>query len=512
MRSLRGLVPVVLFALGCGGPKSGNPGTGGTSAPGGSSIQGSAGSSGGGAGGNSATGGSLASANTSTGGTFGPGGAPGATGGNAGSGAGAATSGAGGQATSGGAGGHASFAGSAGASSAGGNAVGGAGGNSAGGKGGSASRQTGGNTGVTGGTGGPGGTRATSTGTITSAENPYGSCGAGVPARGQPADISNPTTVVGTGSEASCTFAKLQAAATLGGIIIFNCGGAVVTIPVTATLSLPTDKNTVIDGGNKITLDGQNAVQILRFDSANFQANTNGLTLQHITLINGKTTPTQAIPAAPAPCSQGWDDGEGGALYMRDGNLTVIDSIFTNNQAAPLGPDTGGGAIYILGSKNGVLIVGSTFSNNAASNAGAVGCLFSELDVYNSLFTNNTATGSGANNDDATKCSVINNGQNEVGSGGNGGALYSDGNSVNITLCGDAILNNSAGQGAFGGGLFFTSNNMQGTLSIADSTMTGNTGGHWTVVSTGSVTNVGDAVGTNAKSITVTNSTLQGMP
>ena len=374
------------------------------------------------------------------------------------------------------------------------------------------SRATGGNTGVGGNAATGGKATGGAGGTTTSAGNPNGSCSTGVPARGQPADISNPTTVVGTGTEASCTFAQLKAAATTGGVITFNCGSGPVTIVVTSTLNLPTTKNTVIDGGNKITLDGGNAVQILRFDSANFQANANGLTLQHITLINGKTTPTQAIPTAPAPCSQGWDDGEGGALYMRDGNLTVIDSIFTNNQAAPLGPDTGGGAIYVLGSKNGVLIVGSTFSNNAASNAGAVGCLFAELDVYNSLFANNTATGNGANNDDATKCSVINNGQNEVGSGGNGGALYSYGNSVNNTLCGDAILNNSAGQGACGGGLFFTSNNMGGTLSIADTTMTGNTGGHWTVVSSGSVTNVGTAVGTNAKSITVTNSTLQGYP
>ena len=398
----------------------------------------------------------------------------------------------------------------------GGKATGGAGVNPAGGSAGSSSSRTGGNTGSKGGTSGQGGASPTDAGsttkdagTITSAGNPNGSCSTGVPARGQPADVSNPTTVVGTGSEATCTFSALQAAASKGGVITFDCGSSPVTILVTATLNLPTTKNTVIDGGNKITLDGGNAVQILRFDSANFQANTMGLTLQHITLINGKTTPTQAIPTAPAPCSQGWDDGEGGALYMRDGNLTVIDSIFMNNQAAPLGPDTGGGAIYILGSKNGALIVGSTFSNNAASNAGAVGCLFAELDVYNSLFTNNTATGNGANNDDATKCSVINNGQNEVGSGGNGGALYSDGNSVNITLCGDAILNNSAGQGAFGGGLFFTSNDMGGTLTIADTTMTGNTGGHWTEVAGGSVTNAGTAVGTNAKSITITNSTLQ---
>jgi hypothetical protein len=80
---------------------------------------------------------------------------------------------------------------------------------------------------------------------------------------------------------------------------------------------------------------------------------------------------------------------------------------------------------------------------------------------------------------------------------------------MNVTLCGDAILNNKAGTKAFGGGLFFTSNDMGGTLSIADTTMTGNTGGSWTNVSTGSVTNLGSAVGTNCKSITVTNSTLQ---
>ena len=34
---------------------------------------------------------------------------------------------------------------------------------------------------------------------------------------------------------------------------------------------------------------------------------------------------------------------------MQDGNLRVIDSIFENNQAAMLGPDTGGGAIYLFG-------------------------------------------------------------------------------------------------------------------------------------------------------------------
>ena len=343
------------------------------------------------------------------------------------------------------------------------------------------------------------------------AGNPNGSCSAGVPSNGQPADVSSPTSVIGTGTAASCTFSALNTAVGKGGVITFDCGSAPTTIAITATMKLPITKNTVIDGGNKITLDGGHAVQILNFNSDNFQASETRLTLQHISLINGKATPTESIPTAPPPCSQGYNDGEGGALFMRDGNLTVIDAIFSGNQAAQLGPDTGGGAIYLQGSKHGALIVGSTFTNNNASNAGAVGGLFAELDIYNSLFQSNTATGHDANDNQPSKCSAINNNQNEIGSGGNGGAIYADGNGFNIVLCGDAVLTNAAGKNAFGGGVFFTSDDLSGTLSITDTTITGNTGGYWTSVTSGSVTNVGTAIGVNAKSITVTNSTLQGM-
>ncbi|HTB77010.1 MAG TPA: hypothetical protein VK762_27385 [Polyangiaceae bacterium] len=351
-------------------------------------------------------------------------------------------------------------------------------------------------------------------GTILDASAPTGRCTLAIPARGQAADTSNPTTVVGTGTAASCDFGHLQSAVTKGGVVTFNCGSAPATIKVTGTLNVPTTKNTVIDGGHLVTLDGGGSTQILSFNSANWQNNENSLTVQYITLTNAKMTGTMAIPAAPQPaCSQGWDDGQGGAIYMRDGNLNVIDSIFTNNQAAPLGPDTGGGAIYVQGSKHGTVIVGSVFTGNSAANGGAVGGLFNELDVYDSTFMGNKAVGHDANNDDMSMCTVMNNGQYEVGSGGNGGALYSDGNSVNVVLCGDDIEGNAAGMNAFGGGLFFTSNNWQtsagGTLTIADTTMSGNTGGHWTNVQTGTVKNVGTAVGTNNKSTTITNSMVQ---
>jgi predicted outer membrane repeat protein len=189
----------------------------------------------------------------------------------------------------------------------------------------------------------------------------------------------------------------------------------------------------------------------------------------------------------------------------------VIDCIFENNHAAEVGPDTGGGAIYVEGSKHGLVIEGSTFRNNEASNAGAVGGLFCEHRIYDSLFEDNTATGHDANNNDPNQCSAMNNGQNQIGSGGNGGAIYSDGINVDLYVCGSKIVNNAAGNNAFGGGLFFTSNNFAGDLSIIDSTVTGNTGGHWTNVSTGNLDDAGTAVGTNCHQLFIENSTIQGL-
>jgi hypothetical protein len=167
----------------------------------------------------------------------------------------------------------------------------GTGGTSSTGTGGSSSTGTGGRS--SSGTGGSsstgtGGSSTTGTGGSLPgmAGNPNGSCTAGVPTSGQPADVSNPTSVIGTGTAASCTFSALNTAVGKGGVITFNCGSAPVTIAITATMNLPTNKNTVIDGGGKITLDGGHAVQILSFNGPDFQTNNNGLTLQHLSFVN----------------------------------------------------------------------------------------------------------------------------------------------------------------------------------------------------------------------------------
>ena len=76
-----------------------------------------------------------------------------------------------------------------------------------------------------------------------------------------------------------------------------------------------------------------------------------------------------------------------------------------------------------------------------------------------------------------------------------------------MLLCGVDVENNAAGTGAFGGGVFMTSNDFSGTITVQDSVITGNTGGHWTQVNQGP--DLGTAFGVNAKSSTITNSTLQ---
>jgi hypothetical protein len=278
---------------------------------------------------------------------------------------------------------------------------------------------------------------------------------------------------------------------TKGGVITFDCGPAPVTIPVTATLTPPTSNayanqpsvSTVIDGGGTVTLDGQGSVRILSWiHSGSWQKNKDTLTLQRIRLINGKTTPTVSIPACPASdagisnaeCSTGFDDGQGGALNVQDGLVRVIDSVFENNQAAMLGPDTGGGAIYLLATSGPAYIVQSSFLNNKASNAGGLGMLWAGSFILNSLFEGNSAVGTGANANDPTKCTCSNMGNKyQIGSGGNGGAIYKDGgDGAALTICGTEIKGNSANE--FGPAVFLTADGSGAQLVIDDSLVTGN--------------------------------------
>jgi hypothetical protein len=297
---------------------------------------------------------------------------------------------------------------------------------------------------------------------------PGATCGAPV----MPVDTSSPANVV-----TSCTQAGLATALAAGGTITFSCGGGMTTIPITTTLTVRTDVDTTIDGGNQVTLDGGGAVQIMSFNHMDYRVNHTVLTLQHITLAHGRSHGTMTYAPAPAPCSQGYYDGYGGALYFRDGELVVIDTQFLANEAEQLGPDVGGGAISLLGVSRAV-IANSVFQGNTGSSGGAINSLNSQLDVYDSVFDSNVATGNGANGDDASMCSVLaTNGQHQTGSGGNAGAIGIDGgDDTTHTFCGVHFTNNKSGLGALGGALARTPDKAKQTTTIDRCTFDGNKG------------------------------------
>ena len=81
--------------------------------------------------------------------------------------------------------------------------------------------------------------------------------------------------------------------------------------------------------------------------------------------------------------------------------------------------------------------------------------------VSNSLFTDNRAIGTGANPARAG-----------TPGGGNGGAIYNDGNTFNLRIFGSKLANNTANEG--GGAIIFVSNDLTGTLSITNSVLSGN--------------------------------------
>lgn len=324
----------------------------------------------------------------------------------------------------------------------------------------------------TGGTGGAGGTSGTGGTNLDDAgSKPIGPAPEEICARPiDLADTSQADHIVGTGTAQSCTFADLSTAVSQGGVIAFNCGPDPVIIDVTTAMQLRVDRNTTIDGGGLITLDGGRLsgrkTRIFEYDSPNFRTTDTLVLLQRLTLQNAEAPAndyTEESASNPA-CAYGYADGSGGAIYMRDGRLQVIDCVFTGNRAATPGPDVGGGAIYALGS-NELTVVGSRFVDNQGSNSGAVGQLHTEGTFVNSVFANNQATGNGANfaGGDAEGCPGVGH-PNQGGAGGNGTAIAIDGGANDHnSFCGCVFENN---QGNALGTIFRTPNSGQSRLTF----------------------------------------------
>lgn len=269
-----------------------------------------------------------------------------------------------------------------------------------------------------------------------------------------PVTLSNPTVVT------TCTQAGLQTALNQGGQIAFNCGPNPVTINISSPLVTSATKDTVIDGGGLITLNGGNSTRILEkpFTPGSDTDKTlgNDLTLQNLRFLNAK-----------GPTASSGSADRGGAITVTSPGtkLHIINSTFENNHtASQTKEDNQGGAIFAANIYE-TIIVGSVFENNSAGNGGAFGAIASGLIVYNSRFIGNDAT-------DNTSGGIVR---------GHGGAIHLDGvtNSFNpdsnkvVDICGSTFEDNTAIRG--GGAIKTTiSDNKGAKATYTRSTFTNN--------------------------------------
>jgi hypothetical protein len=302
------------------------------------------------------------------------------------------------------------------------------------------------------------------------AGNPNGHCS--VPAEAGFEDVSHPDRVVGTGTPESCTAGAFIAAVAQGGSIVFNCGQKPVTITLDRPAKVFNDANpdVVIDGAGLVTLSGGGATRILYMNTCDpnqhwttshcQDQDSPRLTVQNLTFIDGNSR------------NESEHDG-GGAVWVRGGRFKVVNCRFFNNTCATQGPDVGGAAIRVFSQYQGlpVYVVNSTFGGsddfgNYGANGGGISSIGVSWTIINSLFSYNRAIGNGGNP-----------AQSGTPGGGSGGAIYNDGNTMTLSLCGTLIEHNSVN--AYGSAIFFVSNNHDGTLRITDSVIRNNTGGSW---------------------------------
>lgn len=277
-------------------------------------------------------------------------------------------------------------------------------------------------------------------------------------------DVSTPDQVVGDGTPASCTSEAFVDAVSRGGVIGFDCGPEPIVITLSETARVFNDRNpdVVIDGGGLVTLSGGGSVRILyqdTCDEAQVWTTPNcdnqdhpRLTVQNLTFVDGNAK----------SAGRG-----GGAIFARGGRLKIVNSRFFNNVCDDVGQDVGGGAVRAFDQfeDRPVYVVNSTFGGeglgNVCSNGGALSSIGVSYTVINSVFFENQAIGNGANP-----------ARPGTPGGGSGGAIYNDGNTFTLSLCGTQMRDNSANEG--GGAIFFVSNDRSGSLVIEDSVLSGN--------------------------------------
>lgn len=240
--------------------------------------------------------------------------------------------------------------------------------------------------------------------------------------------------VVGTGTPASCTETTFNAALALvvndnqGGTLSFNCGPDPDIILFTAAKNLI--NFVAIDGGGKMTLDGQNQTRLFNVNQDGPEGRTD-VTLRNIHLTHGN--------AGAEPF--------GGAVLVNANTRLTLDQVTISNSLASVA----GGAIATFAGVT-LNINNSRFLSNLAANGGAIATR-AVVSVTGSSFTNNNASGGEGGAIQSYEQNLIIQSSHFGGNGAkNGGAIFKS--SGELGFSGSSFTGNSSTEngGALNGG------------------------------------------------------------
>ena len=181
------------------------------------------------------------------------------------------------------------------------------------------------------------------------------------------------TSVVGSGTAASCTEAALRDAVNKGGHIGFRCGVAPVTVQVSAPLHVRSE--TSIDGANTVTITGAKRSAVFIVESLQ------NLRLERLEILSGVTsTPS----------------GGGAISSDKSGTIEALDVTFRDNENISDDPalDRSAGGVSVRDSD--VVFENCRFVGNRGGVGAAVGGNYSNITVSNCSFITNTTNDTGA--------------------------------------------------------------------------------------------------------------------
>ena len=115
----------------------------------------------------------------------------------------------------------------------------------------------------------------------------------------------------------------------------------------------------------------------------------------------------------------------GGAIYTQGNYTEVSDSIFSDNLAT-----SSGGAIYL--NANWAVVSNSSFANNSAQYGGAISVFRNEIAIENCNFTQNEAAYGGAIYTQGSNTSVFDSSFSDNSATSLGGAIYTQGNNTGV--------------------------------------------------------------------------------